>query len=323
MTSGIILFLGLVFFAVFLLAQAIVVPSFGDDARTRRLMRKRLALINTKDGNEAASLLRAKYLRDLSPIAQALESLPGMERLGQLIEQAGHTFPAYRLIIAAAAFAVGGAFLGWLPSHMIIMSLGAAAAGASLPFIKILKDRKARFDKIEEQMPDAIDVIKRALRAGHPFATAMRLVSEDIDEPIAREFALTYSDINYGNDVRRAMLGMLNRVPSVTVMTFVTSVLVQKETGGNLAEILEQIAKVVRSRFRFYRRVRTLSAEGRMSAWILVLLPIVLFAAMWVTTPTYLPVLLEEAVGRKLLMFGGVMTTLGVLWIRRIIRLQV
>ncbi len=135
-----------------------------------------------------------------------------------------------------------------------------------MPFLKLMHDRKKRFEKLDEQLPDAVDVMKRAMRAGHPFNSAMRLVAEDMSDPIAQEFQTTFADINYGNDVRRAMLGLLVRVPSVSMMAVVTSVLVQRETGGNLAEIFDQISRVIRSRFRFGRKVRTLSAEGRLSA---------------------------------------------------------
>jgi tight adherence protein B len=323
MNSGMILFVALVFAAVFLLAQAIVVPTFGDDAKARKRLRQRLAQINSEDRGEVASLLRAKYLRELSPMARRVESLPGMERLAALIEQSGASFPAFRLLIVSFSFGVAGAVLGWLPTYIPLAGAGAALAGAALPFLKVMHDRKRRFELIEAQLPDAIDVIKRALRAGHPFGAALQLVAQDMDQPVAKEFELTFSDINYGSDLRRAMLGLLARVPSVTVMALVTAVLVQKETGGNLAEILDQIAKVVRSRFRFYRRVRTLSAEGRLSAWVLVLIPIVLFGLIWITTPDYLTVLVEQAEGRKLLMVAGGMMVVGVLWIRRVIRIEV
>jgi tight adherence protein B len=122
---------------------------------------------------------------------------------------------------------------------------------------------------------------------------------------------------------RRAMLGLLQRMPSLTVMALVTSVLVQKETGGNLAEILEQIAKVIRGRFRFYRKVRTLSAEGRLSAWILALMPLVLFAVISFTSPDYLPTLLEDPTGKKLIAVGFGLGVAGIYWIRRIVRLDV
>jgi tight adherence protein B len=270
-----------------------------------------------------ASLLREKYLRQLSPVEQRLELLPGMESLAHMIEQAGHSFPAYRLVLVAVAASVGAGFGAFVISRTELIAAGFAIAGAVLPFFKILRDRKQRMDRFEEQLPDAIDSMKRALRAGHPFSAALKLVAEDMDDPVAREFELTFADINYGNDMRRAMLGLLQRMPSVTVMALVTAVLVQKETGGNLAEILEQISGVIRSRFRFYRKVRTLSAEGRLSAWILAMVPFVLFALIWFISPTYLPILLQDPMGRKLIGFGFVMGVIGIFWIRRIVRIEV
>src|SRR5262249_25880983 len=149
------------------------------------------------------------------------------------------------------------------------VSLIAAAALFCAPFLKILRDRAQRMAKFEEQLPEALDVIKRALKAGHPFSQCLKLVSEDMEDPVRQEVELVFTEINYGSDVRTAMLGMLERMPSVSVMALITAVLVQKETGGNLAETLERITGVIRGRFRLYRRVRTLSAEGRLSAWIL------------------------------------------------------
>jgi tight adherence protein B len=195
--------------------------------------------------------------------------------------------------------------------------------GGGLPFFKIFRDRTIRIQCFEEQLPDAIDMVKRALRAGHPFSGAIKLVADEMDDPVAEEFGTTFADINYGNDSRRAMLGLLQRVPSVTVMALVTSVLVQRETGGNLAEILERISAVIRGRFKLQRKVKTLSAEGRMSAWILALVPLVLFAVIWVTTPDYLPMLLEEEAGQKMIIYGTISSIVGIFWIKKIIRIEV
>ena len=324
MNTGTMIFLALLGSAVFLLSQALVVPMFGDQAKTRRKLRERLAGIEAAAGEgSVASLLRAKYLRDLSPLARRLEDLPFMESLAQSIEQAGHTMLAHRFLalsllagIAAALLCAALVPFGWL-------AVPAFVAGALGPYVWIMIERRRRFEKIEEQLPDAIDVMKRALRAGHPFNASLKLVAEDMDAPIAREFELTFSDVNFGNDLRRALLGLALRVPSTNVMALVTAVLVQKETGGNLAEIFEGLSKVIRGRFRFQRKVRTLSAEGRLSAWILGLVPIVLFGVIWITTPSYLPPLLESPVGQKLIAFGFVMMVIGVFWMRKIIRIDV
>lgn len=324
MSTGLMIFLGLVFAAAFLLAQGLIVPVFGESAKTRRLLRKRLKGIQAETGqDELGSLLREKYLKQLSPLERQLESLPVMEGLTHYIEQAGHSILAHRLVMIALGLAFIGFMIGWSATHLLFVAMMGAAAGFALPFLKISRDRRKRLDLLDEQLPDAIDVMKRALRAGHPFASALRLVAEDMPDPIAREFQETFADINYGNDVRRAVLGLLARVPSVSMMAVVTAILVQKETGGNLAEIFERISGVIRSRFRLSRKIRTLSAEGRLSAWILTLVPMVLFGVIWVTSPSYLPVLLEHETGQKMLIFGAVMMVLGILWMRKIIRIEV
>jgi tight adherence protein B len=163
----------------------------------------------------------------------------------------------------------------------------------------------------------------RALKAGHPFSGTLQLVSEEMDDPIAREFGIAFADINYGLDVKQSFMNLLERVPNITLMTLVTAVVVQRETGGNLAETLNKISSVIRGRFRFNRKVKTLSAEGRMSAWILTMIPFVLFILIMLTTPSYLPVLLQEPAGLKIIGVAFFLQVVGILWIRRVIRIEV
>jgi tight adherence protein B len=322
--NGVFIYLGLVFAAVFLLSQGMIVPAFGESRKTRKLLKRRLEDIDRQSQDDGvASLLRESYLRKLSPLERRLEALPYMEALRSQIEQSGNRILAYRLVLLSVALSVGAGIIAWFSTRMPLAAAIAPLIGGGMPFMKIFRDRAIRFARIEEQLPDAIDVMRRALMAGHPFNAALKLVSQDMGDPIAREFELTFADINFGNDVRRAMLGLLSRIPSVTIMAFVTAVLVQKETGGNLAEILNQIASVVRGRFRFQRRVRTLSAEGRMSAWVLGMVPLILFGAMAIMNPDYLPILFEEPIGRQLVVFAFIWASIGLYWIRRIIRIDV
>jgi tight adherence protein B len=320
--TGVVGFLVAVFAAVLLLMLGLT-TSASSEARTRRILRRRLERIGADAHQDIASILREKYLTSLSPLERRLEELPLMSKLAELIEQAGRTTPAYRMVMSSLLLGLFAGLMGWALLHNALVGLIGAVLGLVAPYLQLSMQRRRRLDKIEEQLPDAIDVIKRALRAGHPFNAAIKLVAEDMDRPIAREFELTFSDLNYGNDVRRAMLGLVTRVPSVTVMALITSVLVQRETGGNLAEILDQIAKIVRSRFRFERKVRSLSAEGRMSAWVLALVPVGLVGLLSVASPDYLPVLLKNPTGHKLLYGAGILAVLGVLWIRRIIQIEV
>ena len=323
MTPGLVVFLALLGGAVFLLSQALFVPAFGTDARMQRLLKRKLHAIGAFEAHsEVALMLRQKYLRDLSPIARRLESLPLMERLGLYIEQSGRDVMAHRLVALSLILAAVAGILVWTIVDRAWVAVAAALIAGAIPFAVIYRERQTRLARFEEQLPDAVDIMKRALRAGHPFNACLKLVAEDMQPPISREFELTFADVNYGNDLRQALLGMLLRVPSSNLMAVITAVLIQKETGGNLAEIFDRISAVIRARFRFGRRVRTLSAEGRLSAWILALVPLVLFAVLWITSPEYLPPLLHEPVGQKLVVFACIMLVIGVLWMRKVIRID-
>ncbi len=321
--DSVLIYVGLVFAAVFLLSQGMIVPAFGDTRQARKRLKKRVEEIEKASSEDSvASLLRERYLRKLSPLERQLEAIPALASLRHTIEQGGHKILAYRFVLRAVAIGITAALVTWTFTRIPLAVFSAGLFGVWLPFRKISRDRAQRLSKFEAQLPDAIDVMRRALMAGHPFNATLRLVAEDMEDPVAHEFDQTFADINYGNDVRRAMLGLLARVPSVTVMALVTAILVQKESGGNLAEILEQIANVIRERFRFQRRVRTLSAEGRMSAWILALVPLFLIVAMMTTSPDYLPMLFEDPMGRRLAAFAIVWAAIGVFFIRRIIRID-
>ena len=324
MSGGAQIFIMLVFATVVLLMQGLVVPVFGESAKTRKRLKKRIADIEAAGEEESlSSLLREKYLRRLSPLERRVESLPAMEAVATRIEQAGHKILAYRLVLLSLALGVTASIVSWSYFRTPVAAISAALLATYLPFMRINLDRVKRMQAFEEQLPDAIDTMKRALKAGHPLGATLKLVADEMDDPVAGEFELTFGDINYGNDVRRAMLGLLSRMPSVTGRALVTSILVQKETGGNLAEILEKISEVIRGRFRFQRKVQTYSAEGRMSAWVLLMVPLVLFVTLWFTTPDYLPVMLDDPRGQRMLMYVGVFGVVGIFWFRKILRIEV
>ena len=320
----ILIFLGMVFIAVFLLSQGVVVPVFGEAGKMRKRIRGRLHVLEKANHlPNMQTVLRQKYLTRLSPLEARLEQLPFMASLTQLIEQAGHEYRAYRVVVLGLMMgaAAGAALMMISPQWWVALLV--AFAVAWVPVLKIVRDRSKRFAAFEEGLPDALDAMCRALRAGHPFNETLRLVADEHKGPVAHEFGLTFADINYGNDVRRAMLGLLERMPSMTVMMLVTSILIHRETGGNLTEVLERLSRLIRGRFRFQRKIKTLSAEGRMSAWVLVAIPFVLAIAIVVTSPSYLPVLLNDPIGHKLIIGAFCAMLVGILWIRRIIRIQV
>jgi tight adherence protein B len=268
-------------------------------------------------------LLREKYLRDLSPFEQRLESLPGMAALAALIEQAGSQFPAYRLVLLSAATFAFGVGVGFAVSGKIVLALVIGILGGAAPVIKIKAKKARRISSFEEQFADALTVMARSLRAGHPFSEAVRMVAREMHEPVGAEFGTMFTEINYGGASRDALLGLLERVPSVPVMAFVTSVLIQQETGGNLAELLEKLAATVRDRFRFQRRLRTLTAQGRMAAWILSLMPFFLAGVLSLVSPTYMPLLTKDPDGRMLIVGFFCLVVIGILWIGRVVRIDV
>jgi tight adherence protein B len=320
----ILIFLAMVFIAVFLLSQGVVVPVFGEAGKMRKRIRGRLHVLEKANHlPNMQTVLRQKYLTRLSPLEARLEQLPFMANLTQLIEQAGHEYRAYRVMALGLALGVAAGAVVLMFWPVWWMALLAAFAVTWLPVLKIMRDRSKRFAAFEEGLPDALDAMCRALRAGHPFNETLRLVAEEHRGPVAQEFGMTFADINYGNDVRRAMLGLLERMPSMTVMMLVTSILIHRESGGNLTEVLERISGLIRGRFRFQRKVKTLSAEGRMSAWVLVAIPFVLAGAIAVTSPEYMPLLVKDEFGQRLVIAAFIAMLLGIFWIRRIIRIDV
>jgi len=324
MSGQFMIFGAMIFAAVFLLFMGLTIPVFGESQQARKRLQKRIKeLAPDADADAITSLLRKKYLKSLSPMERWLESLPGMESLADLLEKADYKYRSYQVVFGVITLTLFGITMAWVATRNPVITGAVGFVCVIFPFFKITQAKRKRIAIFEEQLPDAIDIMKRALRAGHPFSESLHFVADEMEGPVAREFSITFADLNYGNDLRRAMLGLLHRVPSIPVMALVSCILIQKDTGGNLAEILDQIGKVIRNRFKFQRRVKTLSAEGRMSAWILAMVPFVLVLVISWTNPKYLPMLIEDPKGIKLITFAFISMLIGVYWIRRILRIEV
>ena len=318
------IFIAMVFVIGFLMAQAFVRPLMGSSGKSRRRLRERIQALSTGAESQGhVSLVRDRYLEDASPLGRLLLRLPGMDALQTLLEQAGSARLPHQLVMSCATIAVAvavvvGSTMGWGLGPLLMGLLAGAA-----PILWLKYQRGQRLGRFEEQLPDALTIAARSLRAGMPFNEALKLVSQELKEPAGKEFGIVFTEINYGGDVRAAFLGLLERVPSVAVMAMVTSVLVQRETGGNLAEVLDKLAAVVRQRFRFQRSVRTLTAEGRMSAWVMTLLPFGLAAAISILNPEYLPMMTQDPSGRKLIIAAFLLMVFGIFWMRRITNIDV
>jgi tight adherence protein B len=319
-----IIFMLLVFGSVFLLTQSIIVPTFGTGRMESRRLKKRLGAIASEfQPANQMSLVREKYLKKLSPFEKKLESLPGMSGLETFIERSGRAFPAYRLVALSILLGAAGGLLAWVFTHQPLAAVAIALMLGWAPALKLKIDLAKRFNKFEEQLPDALDIMTRALRAGYPFNETLQLVATEMDAPIGMEFKYAFDEVNFGVEMRWALKNLVDRMPSLSLMAIVTTVLVQKETGGNLAETFENISRLIRGRFRFQRRVRTLTAEARMSSWILVGAPFVMFGAMSIVAPDYIAPLIYDPLGHKLVMAGLALVFAGSLWIRKIISIEI
>lgn len=322
-TETLLIFLGLVFVTVFLLSQLLIVPTFGTDRAERRRLRQRLEQIAADADFTPVSLVRQEYLKELRGIERWLESMPWAPPLQSLIERSGQMYPSYRLLLRCLLLGLSGLGVGWLVSDRIGIALVAGVIAALLPIARLRKRRQQRIAEFEAQLPEALELMARALRAGNPFSVAVSFIAEQMEGTVAEEFRLTHTEIKYGRDVNQAFLYLIDRVPSMSLMAMTTAVIIQRETGGNLGEVLDKIASVLRSRFKFQRRVRTLTAEGRISAWVLALIPLLLFAALSMIDPEYVGTLTGTVAGQRLLTVGVVLLGLGMFWMSRLIRIEV
>jgi tight adherence protein B len=318
------LFLLMVFIVVLLLSQAFVSPLMGSSAQAKRRLRGRIRDLSAKNEEaQPVSLVRQKYLKKLSPLARKIESLPSLTPLNKLIEQAGYEYFAHQVLLVGLGAGVVAAVIGGLVLGWGIPALLAGLLGAALPFLFLQRRRLKRLAKFEEQLPDALAVMARSLQAGLPFSEAMNIVAQEMEEPVSQEFATVFTEINFGGNVRTALLGLLERMPTVAVMAVVSSIMIQRETGGNLAEVMDRIANLVRQRFRFQRSVRTLTAEGRMTAWVVSLMPFLLGGGMALLSPEWIENLTQNPAGRQMMIGAFIVMVVGILWIRRLIRIDV
>lgn len=322
--SNTLIFLALVGLAVVFLSLAMFVPVTQPRLNRSALLKRRIAALESENREQQqVSIYRTKRLDALSPLLRRVETSPLMERVAFALELAGSRLYAYQLVLGLSVLSLLLAVLSWWFWHSWLMVLLALLLPGLVTHIKLRRNYYQRLAEYEQQLPEALDIMKRGLQAGYSFSDTIKLISEQMPNPLGREFALVFADINYRKDIRRAMTGLLERVPSVSNMALISAVQVQRETGGNLVENIDKLSTIIRERFKFNRQLRTLSAEGRMSGWILVLTPFTLFAVMYLTTPGYITELVTTEQGNELLVYGGIAMTVGVWWISRIIKIEV
>ena len=244
-------------------------------------------------------------------------------RLVHWVDACGTTVTAGELLLLSVGLALLGLLLPALLGRPPILGLVLAAVLAAVPWWRMSRRRNKRIRRFETEFPEALDLMCRALRAGHAFATAVKLVGEEVPEPLGRDFRILFDEMNYGVPVPEALARLAQRVPLPDVSYFVVAVLIQREAGGNLAELLENIGAIVRARLKLLGDVRTLSAEGKLSAQILTVLPFGVAALVNLLNPKFMTVLWTDPWGQNVIGVALLMMCLGILWMRKVIDLHV
>lgn len=322
----------LISFAAFLGALAAVQGLYllwhamhvDQTTRVNRRLKAMTAAPARKEGG-APSLLRERVFSGVPWLNNLLLKVPRLHGVDQMIEQSGLdlTVSRYILIQLILSLMVLVLLLLFTPGNPIVVVPVSLLAGFSAPFLFVTMKRRQRVDTFQQQIPDAMDYLARSLRAGNPFTASMRSASDELPEPIAGEFRTTFEELNFGLDLEEALHGMGERTGSEELQYFITAVLIQRTTGGNLAEVLNRISKVMRSRASTMREIQVLAAEMKYSANILIALPFVVALALSVFSPGYLTVLFESELGLVIIGVQILLMAIGYFIIKKMINFRV
>jgi len=264
--------------------------------------------------------------REVGPIPVVDRMVGETERgsaLGRWIDQSGVKTSISAVLLGAVICALGVGFLMSLIFRTPWAFIVGGVLGFAIPFGILSFKRTRRMRKFEEEFPEALDLIARALKAGHAFITGLKMVADEMHEPVGPEFRKTFDEQNFGLPLKDALENLTNRVPLLDVRFFATAVMIQRETGGNLSEILENLAHVVRERFKILRQVRVHTAHGRLTGYVLLALPAFLGVALTFINPDHMNMLFREQMGHMLLLTALVLQTVGYLWIRQVVKIEV
>jgi tight adherence protein B len=324
--------LAILVFIVVALGVFVVASLLDQRSAQARLLRERLATVQqaaARAPSEELALLRDEMLSRIPAIDSLLRRSSRISNLQPFLEQANLKIRAGNIlmlcVVSAVALAgVGFLAAGSLPANQaLVFAAVGLVLGGFVPYSYASYRRTKRFQKFEELFPEAIDTLARAVRAGHAFTTALELIANELSEPIASEFRKLFEEQKFGLPVRDALMNLAERVPLVDVKFFVTAVMLQRETGGNLAEILDNLSYVIRERFKIMRQVRVYTAQGRLTMMLLMGLPPVIVITMLLTSPAFIRPLFADPIGHFLVVAGIVLQTMGYFVIRKIIQIQV
>lgn len=273
--------------------------------------------------NEQLSILKQRFLSESPMIERLLLQVPRIHSMDRILEQSGLGWSVAKLLSYTCISVIAVILLGQFLHIPWFIKLVVCLFVATVPLTIVLRARTKRLKQFEIQLPEVADLISRSLRAGHAFPSAIQMVGDEMPDPVATEFRITFDEINYGIGMNDALQNLAVRVPLTDLRYFVIAVLIQRESGGNLAEILGNISKIIRDRLNLYAQIRVLSAEGKMSAWVLGLLPFAVGLVISIINPEYMHTLFTDPVGIKMVGFAAVLIVIGIIWMRNIIRIRV
>ena len=317
---------GIAVFAAFFLATLTVFLIARDrlSYRNRRLRERmrRMAEGAAEVGESGYVILRDESFSQIPFLDKILSRSKKVARLQQMIDQAGLPLKSGALILGMLSLTG----LVWLLASTVLkmpfVDVIVALLAGSLPLLWVMRKRRQRIDRFEELLPEGIDLVINALRSGFSLESSLSLVAQEIPDPLGAEFAITFEEQNLGLDLVQALDNMNRRMPSEDLKIMTTAIAIQKKSGGNLAEVLGKISALIRERFHLRREIRTLTAQGRLSGMILVLMPLVMAVILSILSPGYIKILTQDPVGQYMIAIAVILEVIGILVIRRIVNLK-
>lgn len=316
----------LVFIAVALAIEAGWQWWFSTQSVAARRLSRRLRDVRASDvGRErsAGGLLKDNRLSQSAFVDAFLRRLPGVLRLQVFLQQSGVSWSVAEFLFFTVISFVAVSFIAGLLALPLLTVLAMATVAAGGPLLIVQARRNQRLKAFELQLPEAADLISRSLRAGHALPATLQMLADEMPNPIAAEFRIVSDEVSFGLSMSEALQRLANRVPLPDLQYLVIAVLIQREAGGNLSELMSKVSLLVRQRLKLMGDVRVMSAEGRLSAWILCLLPVGVSGLFMLTSPDYLKRFLDDPSGPMMLASAGVLMLLGVLWMRAIVQIRV
>jgi tight adherence protein B len=313
-----------IFLTIVLLAEGVYFISKTGKKSEQKKIKKRLRTLSSGNFKSAEiDIARKRLLSDVPWFNRILFNFPVVQKLEHLLDQANISHPVGYYLLLTLLFAAFGFMAGSLLNINFLIAVLLACAASTMPFLYVHYMKSKRMSKFERQLPDTLDLIVRALQAGHAFSAGIRMVADEFEDPVGTEFEKTMDEINFGVGVSEALINLTNRVDCPDLKFFVVSVIIQKETGGNLAEILEKISHLIRERFKFQGRVRVLSSEGKLSAIVLIALPFLIGGYMIVLNPDFIKPLLNDPIGKVLMAGAFVMMIIGSFVMKKMVTIKV